>query len=565
MATPDSATTALGAEIAPQFLTLNLRLRTPSRHKQAALHRAMHAATSARIALMEEWNADPRIAEAAGRKLGRRERTEVARTLSGGATASHPALAPLPGPVRDGVREDCAMLLKSRLGLLAVHDEGAGVADLLPRPDRFLDGLEALRTATTRLQQDEARDLMATRARDSLRPLRFVRFRAHDGFLIVRDARDRHFLSLALGPSPRYRAGRPGGDLFDIRTGERVTLPGRAILFPLEFGVWHRQRLAASTPRSATLTWREGVFTLHVSVAVPVTPAPMAYDAIVGVDRGINMIAAAALVSAEGALIESHEAEGQTLRALQRRAEARMRSAQRAGRNIRPLRVRNAADTILHEAANRIVDLAARRGSFVAMEELRNITMGPQFRRPRGRARAPGTRALNRQLTRAQYAKLRTMVAYKLRLAGLVDGYGRPALVEVVAAGTSITCPECDHRDRASRSGERFSCTACGHTAHADANAARNIASRGFEAVKRMRDTAEKKGRTLLPVPILPAFANHGQPTGLRGGGQTDCQVPGNRSETAGTLRAGGDFHEDDPPKGDFRSTGSSGSAGGAS
>jgi putative transposase len=47
----------------------------------------------------------------------------------------------------------------------------------------------------------------------------------------------------------------------------------------------------------------------------------------------------------------------------------------------------------------------------------------------------------------------------------------------VPAPGTSQTCSVCEHRDPESRPGcgRVFACTACGHQAHADHNAACNI------------------------------------------------------------------------------------------
>nr|WP_246083894.1 transposase [Nonomuraea diastatica] len=48
-------------------------------------------------------------------------------------------------------------------------------------------------------------------------------------------------------------------------------------------------------------------------------------------------------------------------------------------------------------------------------------------------------------------------------------------------AGTSRTCARCGHcarKNRVSQAG--FACTACGHTAHADVNAAINILRAGL-------------------------------------------------------------------------------------
>jgi putative transposase len=49
-------------------------------------------------------------------------------------------------------------------------------------------------------------------------------------------------------------------------------------------------------------------------------------------------------------------------------------------------------------------------------------------------------------------------------------------VVKVSPAYTSQRCNTCGEVDRRSRESQaRFRCTSCGHTAHADVNAARNI------------------------------------------------------------------------------------------
>ncbi len=50
---------------------------------------------------------------------------------------------------------------------------------------------------------------------------------------------------------------------------------------------------------------------------------------------------------------------------------------------------------------------------------------------------------------------------------------------EVNPAYTSITCNRCGKTDAKSRSGASFVCVACGHVAHADVNAGKNIAVKG--------------------------------------------------------------------------------------
>jgi putative transposase len=65
--------------------------------------------------------------------------------------------------------------------------------------------------------------------------------------------------------------------------------------------------------------------------------------------------------------------------------------------------------------------------------------------------------------------ELLRMLAYK------AEGAGRE-LVAVDPRRTSQRCSACGHVDPCSRCSQAvFQCTACGHDAHADVNAARNI------------------------------------------------------------------------------------------
>lgn len=481
-----------------QFLTFNLKLREPSRHKAAMIFRAMRKATAARVAIMEEWEHHPDVLSAITGKIDKRATKILASELVRTANGKHPIAGPL-GSLRDGVVQDCASMLKSRLRLLAEHDEMAGAADLIPREDGFERGLSLLASSTTLIQQNEARDLMAQKARDDLRPLNFPRFRGNDGFMLLEDVDGRIFAALPLADKSSYRHDKCNNerDLFDFRTGAQCKPVGKAILYPIDCGEWQLRQLRTATPKTAKLSYKRGDFVLHVTAEMPVTVKPMTDQRIVGVDRGIDEIASIVVRDSTGKVVESAHVEGETLRSLQRKAENRARHAQRVGRNVKPIRVKFAADVIVHETSRQIVDMAARHDAFIALEELSAISNGPHRRRKNGSPRS--AKALNRQLSRAQYAKLEGQIRYKSKLAGLVDGYGREAVLTINGAWTSQMCAECGHTSRDNRpSRSEFKCVACGHTAHADANAACNIAGKGFVALSRMSETAAKKGRTLL-------------------------------------------------------------------
>ena len=118
----------------------------------------------------------------------------------------------------------------------------------------------------------------------------------------------------------------------------------------------------------------------------------------------------------------------------------------------------------------------ARLGGLIGMEslKLRNMTASG-----RGTSSAPGSNAkhgLNQALAQGRLGTL----ARKIERRILKDG---THLVMVHPGNTSITCNPCKHRDRESRvEQEVFRCTACGHEAHADTNAAKNIRDRAGNA-----------------------------------------------------------------------------------
>ncbi len=137
------------------------------------------------------------------------------------------------------------------------------------------------------------------------------------------------------------------------------------------------------------------------------------------------------------------------------------------------------AEEAVHAAANAIVEIASRHQSQVILEDLRSFVAARAKGRPKGQRRSGFARLFNR----TQYEKLRKVLTYKLRIAGL------PQPTRVRPARTSQTCPECGHwspENRKKEAGDdkfkmdKFLCVKCGHAADADENAARIIALKGI-------------------------------------------------------------------------------------
>lgn len=90
---------------------------------------------------------------------------------------------------------------------------------------------------------------------------------------------------------------------------------------------------------------------------------------------------------------------------------------------------------------------------------------------PNGQSRK---RSLNRSISDASWYSLTKKIEYLAAKQGKIFERVNPRF-------TSQICSSCGHKDKASRSKEKFICTNCFHHADADINAARNIKKRGIE------------------------------------------------------------------------------------
>ncbi|MFF4572071.1 RNA-guided endonuclease InsQ/TnpB family protein [Streptomyces sp. NPDC001410] len=178
-----------------------------------------------------------------------------------------------------------------------------------------------------------------------------------------------------------------------------------------------------------------------------------------GVDLGIANIAT---TSDEGTPFAGEELNRYRASALRTRAElqatgtksAKRKLKQRAGREARH------AAQVNHKIAKSIVAEAQRTGRGIALEKLTGIRERARLRKPQ--------RATYHSWS---FAQLGRFIAYKAKRAGI-------PVIHVDPAYTSQRCSWCGHIDKANRpSQELFICWSCGIVAHADHNAARNIAS----------------------------------------------------------------------------------------
>jgi len=293
---------------------------------------------------------------------------------------------------------------------------------------------------------------------------------------------------------PKHPAGPPR---FKKRRNElAVPFPGQAVAVRKLNNRWAEVRLPKlgwvpfrlSRPlggvvRNATVS--RDALGWHVAFGVATGARPVPPNGLpgCGVDFGI---ACSAYVSTETAprLMPPTLTEGERRRllGLERRKARQVRWAKRYNRGRYSGRLRRTIAEIARLRARQArrradfthkltTDLAQRHG-WVGIEDLRVTGM---TRSARGTFEQPGrsVRAkagLNRAVLDNTPGERRRQLAYKAPRFG-------SELWLVPPQATSQTCAKCGHRDPASRPGcgRLFACTGCGHQAHADANAARNI------------------------------------------------------------------------------------------
>jgi IS605 OrfB family transposase len=204
---------------------------------------------------------------------------------------------------------------------------------------------------------------------------------------------------------------------------------------------------------------RDGMWFLYATVEAP-EAEPHEPAGFLGVDLGIANIA----TTSDGTRYAGGRLNGYRRRQQRLRARLQAKNTTSARRLLARRRHKERRYTahINHGIAKTIVTEAARTGRGIAVEDLTGI-------RDRVRLRKPQRVTLHSWA----FGQLGAFLAYKARWAGV-------PLIEVDPRHTSQTCHGCGHRDQRNRPDQaRFCCRSCGVVAHADHNAARNIAARG--------------------------------------------------------------------------------------
>jgi len=275
-------------------------------------------------------------------------------------------------------------------------------------------------------------------------------------------------------------------------------LDGSTIRFP-KLGILRAviHRPLEGKPKTCTLTRDVDQWFVSIMCEVEINPTPRT-EPVVGIDRGVTNL----LADSDGRIVVNPK---HLERAAKRLAHAQRVVARRKkgskNREKAKLRVakiyrkvRRQREHVLHVESARY----AKSHGVIVIEDLKIANM---TRSATGTVETPGKRVaqkrgLNRSILAAGWGRFADMLAYKTVWNG-------STLVKVWPAYSSQTCPVCGHVDVASRVGERFLCTACGHRDHADVNASVNIKTRVNRSGLPGEDTPQgaRRTRKVLRVP----------------------------------------------------------------
>lgn len=191
-----------------------------------------------------------------------------------------------------------------------------------------------------------------------------------------------------------------------------------------------------------------------------------------GIDLGITNFAA----TSDARFIEplqALKAQQQRLRRYQKSVSRKIKGS--CNRKKAVVRLGNLHRRIARQRADWLHKLSTELASqhpVIAIEDLKVKNMSASAS-GRGRKAKSG---LNRSILDAAWAEFRRQLDYKVQANG-------GQLIAVHRAYTSQTCSACGHCSSENRKSQSlFACVACGHTAHADINAAMNILAAGHAA-----------------------------------------------------------------------------------
>jgi putative transposase len=238
---------------------------------------------------------------------------------------------------------------------------------------------------------------------------------------------------------------------------------------------YRKSRDTKGTPKQITVSLSAGKWHVSIQTEREVETPVHSSQSAVGIDMGIACFAALS----DGTMLtplNSFRKHEKKLAVMQRRLSRKTKFSanwhkQKAKVSRLHKKIANVRNDFLHKSTTDI----SKNHAVVVMEDLKVRNMS---RSASGSLESPGRNVraksgLNKSILDQGWFEFRRQLAYKLAWSG-------GTLFVVPPQYTSQTCHVCGNVDKVNRiSQAQFICTACGHSANADVNAALNILAAG--------------------------------------------------------------------------------------
>lgn len=270
----------------------------------------------------------------------------------------------------------------------------------------------------------------------------------------------------------------------------------------------HNSRDLSGIKKVGTCTVKTEGGSWYISMLVEVPDLPLKQKnledvkSIVGIDVGVNKLVAISDGSfAENTRPATNFPTARRLAMRQRAADRKQKGSKNKTKAFKRLGKMQHEITQNRDGRNwQVASKIVKTADAVGREDL-NIRAMVKRAKPKHdglggykRNNASAKSGLNKVILDCGWGDLFNKIAWLTLKAGKV-------VIAVNPKHTSQECPECGHIDKSNRDGEKFVCTNCGHTEHADTKASRTIAKRvGLVFPRKIKKTLPRDSRKVTPV-----------------------------------------------------------------
>lgn len=442
-------------------LTCVFKVHNPSAHKRAVMDYALHEYSLGYQALLDWAEEHDDLLREQGLfrdKINTKAIASLLPRLSGRLHSS----------AYDSLLQDVAGNLASYYALAEQAENTGFPIGRDPSPQAEHKALEHFVLVGSDVDDyNDARNHYLAVVRGQYMPLYFSRSETGRNFTLLANASKRQLLAvlylLPKGHELCRSLDATRDNLYALNTGEVFrSRSASAILVPLQVGRNEWQALKFLEPnvqgkaqtKSAFLVKRGDEYFLHIAFEFPCPPV-YEPETWLGIDKGILITTAYAVIDLAGTLCESGLLDEDLRQFLIENGRLRKATAQRGKRvGVRHYKQKE-VEARLHRLANALIAKAKQHGAGLAVEDL-----NPDFQVRGG-------------MVVSRFQKFDHILAYKCKFEGV-------PFRRVFAAYSSIICPACGENMYRSQDRQHVSCPACGYEGHADQSAAVNIARRAL-------------------------------------------------------------------------------------